>query len=109
MKQKSIIFSVISIIFIVLLVISLFNSLNSDESLRFSSFLEILQNAPEFTIEPINISISSDWGIFDFLRIFVNQFLGAVSFSLWLIQSVWNMFKFIGYFLFGFIRVSIGV
>lgn len=80
-SNVSIVFNVLLVFFVSVLLVNYFKaSLNSEHFLTFSSYLEFLSNAPtvDFTAVKVFNSITSNWGLFNFFRDFLNT-LGAFS------------------------------
>lgn len=76
----------------------------SDESpvFTFSSLLTVLQNSPTlpFSLSIDMLTISGDWGAFNFLKQFINWNLQPLSFFIFIIGNLINILSFLTYFLF---------
>lgn len=68
--------------FCFLLVVSVFRVANGGYALTFQSFLDSIQNMPSITdfVANLDLTITADWGIFNFLRDFINV-LGTLTTS----------------------------
>lgn len=89
----------LGIVLFVLLFMNLFyGALGHTEPLTFTGFFEYMSNfnfdVSSFT--NIDMTIYSDWGLFNFLRDFINQFTGILSLSL----TIMGLLGFVVVFLF---------
>lgn len=73
--------SIVIVIFTILFVVSYVRSLLGASDITFASFLEFIQSVPEvsFASTFIDLTIVGDWGIFEFLRNFLNIFTNIFS------------------------------
>lgn len=94
---------VFRLVFFVIIIVTFGSVLFSPEPLGFTfrSFLEMLQNAPsiesDFTID--SLTITGDWGVFNFLKTFLNWNLKPIAFVLFLVKNLINVLMFLFYFL----------
>lgn len=99
-------FSILIILVCLLFVIAFFRSINGSEPLTFTGLLETLSNSPQIALTNfLDFSIYGDWGIFDFLRDFINTFSSFLSVIVWLFSQI---FQCIQYFVFIIDFVFIG-
>ncbi len=75
--------------FCFLLIVSFFRIASGGYALTFQSFLDSIQNMPSITNFAANfdLTISADWGVFNFLRDFINM-LGTLTGSAVYISSL---------------------
>lgn len=100
-KAKSILLFVASSIFVLLLIIALIRNVNGYNHISFSSFLDYLSNSPK-VIPLLSISdftITGSWGLFEFLRNFLNIFTQLFGIIIWFGSSIINIFLYAFYFL----------
>lgn len=104
--------NVITLVFAIILVFCVFRLLFGNRPpLTFESFLSVLEDAPVVDISPImqrlndKLTITADWGVFNFLRDFFNLFTGLMSFGTFVSVSMSNFIIYLTYFL----RFLIGV
>lgn len=94
--------SIFSIIIIIIIGFSLIRVINGGSPLTFSSFLDLLQNSPVINM-PFrwfnDLTITSDWGLFNFLRDFINLNAGIVSVLACIAVGFINFFIYVFYFL----------
>lgn len=99
--------SLLSIILILCLIFNLFLSISGNTGAYFSfeKFLEVCSHVPTVPMSWLsNIHISSDWGIFNPVRDFINVLGSFLQVCLFVSNSVINTLLFIGYFI-GFVIV----
>lgn len=93
--------TVFSIIIVILLSISLIRVLNSGDSISFSSFLEMLRDSPSINM-PFRIfkdlTITADWGVFNFLRNFINVLGNITSVAVFISAGLANVLLYLVYF-----------
>lgn len=77
------------------------------EPFNLDTLLTILQNSPTIELTSPNVTITGDWGIFDFLRNILNMFQHFVDFITSTIQLILNFFGFVSYYLFNFLGVQL--
>lgn len=98
-------FHIFNIIFLVILVMCVIRFTFTGTTITFTGFLEFLQSCPSIDMPSsvINsLNIPNSWGMFDFIRTFINS-LGTITGTiLWLITNLLNGLMFIFYFI-GFI------
>lgn len=101
MKSKSIILNLFFLLFCILLIFSLVRILNNGSPLTLSSFLDYLSTAPQLVANGgfINLSIVADWGVFNFLRDFLNIFAGLLSCLIYLGSMIIQLITYIIWFL----------
>lgn len=96
----SIIFRVIFIIFCAILISNIIKTLFSSNTVTFTSFLNYITSVPQistnFSME--TIYISTDWGVFDFVRIFLNTIMMPINLSVFISRNLWNCLLYIIYF-----------
>ena len=96
---------IFNIIFLVILAMCVIRFTFTNTTISFTSFLEFLQNCPSIEMPSSiinNLSITDSWGVFDFLRNFINSLGTILGTVLWLIGNLLNGIVFIFYFI-GFI------
>ena len=96
---------IFNIIFLIILAMCVIRFTFTNTTISFTSFLEFLQNCPSIEMPSsfINsLSITDSWGVFDFLRNFINSLGTILGTVLWLIGNLLNGIVFIFYFI-GFI------
>lgn len=96
---------IFNIIFLVILVMCVIRFTFTNSTISFTGFLEFLQNCPSVQMPSSfinNLTITESWGIFDFLRNFVNSLGTILGTVLWLIGNLLNGIVFIFYFI-GFV------
>lgn len=96
---------IFNIIFLVILIMCVIRFTFTSTTISFTSFLEFLQNCPSIEMPNSiinNLSITDSWGVFDFLRNFINSLGTILGTVLWLISNLLNGIVFIFYFI-GFI------
>lgn len=99
--KKSILFSVLSFIIVIGLLVSLLASLAmQDFNFSLSYFLQIVSSVPDVTgVFTFNdLTITGSWGIFDFLRNFLNLFTSVLSFLVLLVGNLVQVVVYIFYF-----------
>lgn len=108
MKKFSYI-GIFGIVVFILISISLYTyfSTGSPSSISFSSFLDVLAKAPNVDISwsMVDLTIYSDWGVFNFVKYFLNAQALCFEFSLFIVGALWQGLNYIVYFfnvLFGF-------
>ena len=96
---------IFNIIFLVILVMCVIRFTFTNSTISFTSFLEFFYYCPSVQMPSSfinNLTITESWGIFDFLRNFVNSIGTILGTALWLIGNLLNGIVFIFYFI-GFI------
>lgn len=96
---------IFNIIFLVILTMCVIRFTFTNTTISFTSFLEFLQNCPSIDMPSSlikNLSITESWGVFDFLRNFINSLGTILGTVVWLIGNLLNGITFIFYFI-GFI------
>ena len=96
---------IFNIIFLIILAMCVIRFTFTNTTISFTSFLEFLQNCPSIEMPSsfINsLSITDSWGVFDFLRNFINSLGTILGTVLWLIGNLLNGIVFIFYFI-GFV------
>lgn len=90
---------IFSILFIVVFYGSLRNG-NSD-SFTFNYLLEVFTNAPEVDVSwsYVDLTIYTDWNVFNFLRDFINLSISIIEFGLFIIGCIWQGLNYIFYLL----------
>lgn len=97
---------IMRIVLIILLFFTLgnvfFSSSGQSSVFTFSSLLTVLQNAPSlpFNLTVDALTISGDWGAFNFLKQFLNWNLKPLSFVIFLVGNLINILTFLSYFLY---------
>ncbi|HIU06667.1 MAG TPA: hypothetical protein IAC46_03680 [Candidatus Onthoplasma faecigallinarum] len=93
--------SVLIIILCIILVISVIRIVFGGSNISFSAFLNYIQNVPQIEfIGDVNMfSINGDWGLFDFLKNFLNSIMSIFNFLVWLCFQLFNCLSYIFYFL----------
>lgn len=94
-----------SLILVILIGVSLIRILKSGSGdvVTFGSLLDLLRDAPQISSDVLTfveqIEIISDWGIFNFLRDFINDLVDLWSVLIWLGSSIVDLIIYIFYFL----------
>ena len=96
---------IFNIIFLIILAMCVIRFTFTNTTISFTSFLEFLQNCPSIDMPETfinNLVVTDSWGVFDFLRTFVNSLGTIFGTILWLLNNLLNGILFIFYFI-GFI------
>lgn len=94
-----------SLILVILIGVSLIRILKggSGDIVTFGSLLDLLRDAPQISSEVLTfveqIEIIGDWGVFNFLRDFINDLVDLWSVLIWLGSSIVDLIIYIFYFL----------
>ena len=101
------IFSFVLLILVLCGFCSYLFEVNNGEPLTFTSFLNILSNAPEIdnSFFVVDLTIYGDWGSFEVFRLLFNSFSSIIELLLFLVSCLLEGVEFILYFirsLFGF-------
>lgn len=96
--------SIFHYVFMLLFIVSFFYAVSgTEQNLTFSGLLSILENAPSIPTDWIGIfsdlTIKDNWGLFEFLRSFLNSIMGIISFGLYLVTGAAQLIVYIGYFI----------
>lgn len=93
--------SIVIVIFTILFIVSYVRSLTGASEITFTSFLEFIQTVPEisFANSFIDLTILGDWGIFDFLRNFLNVFTNIFSVLIYLFGGLVQLLTYLVYLL----------
>ena len=93
-------YRVLSIVLSLLIVVALMRSLLGFQPIYFSSFLESLSQSPtvDITLSMTDLTIVGDWGLFDFLRNFINLFTGVISLLSFFATGLINLVLYLLYF-----------
>lgn len=99
--------SIILAIFIAIFIIAVARVLLGSAPLTFRGFLDSLINCPTIDISTniIDFTIAGSWGVFDFLRVFINGISQVLNTSVFIIGLLINLLLVILWvvgFLFGF-------
>lgn len=91
-----------TVVFMAIFLLAFFSAASgSDNTITFTSFLNALADSPSIDTSWIktfnDLRISSDWGVFDFLRDFINTLMDIVSVMLWIITGVAQLIVYVGY------------
>lgn len=91
--------SVVIVIFTILFIVSYVRSLVGAGEITFTSFLEFIQTVPEvsFATNFIDLTILGDWGVFDFLRNFLNIFTNLISVIVYLFGGLVQLLLYVVY------------
>lgn len=66
----------------------------------FTGFLEFLPTIPNLTLSPEFLgSIAGDWGIFEFLRLFINSLISILGVGLYACSCILQVITFVSWFL----------
>lgn len=92
------------IAFFVLFVLMFYSvATGSSQEVTFSSLLDILSGAPVIDNSWVqsfrDLSISSDWGVFNFLRDFLNTLMQIISFALYIVSGLVQVVVYFAYFI----------
>ena len=92
---------ILGLVTILLILAVIFRVSSGFPNPSFSSFLEVISNSPVFDISLSipSISTGNDWGIFEFMRNFINGLISITNFGVWLSTSLVEVLLFIFYFL----------
>lgn len=103
MTNKRVIFSgIFYFIIMVLLAFALYHTLTMDDTqLTFSSLLDWLHNFHPILpdVQYVSNAIAGDWGLFEFLRVFLNIFIEVFDFALYAVKSFINLLSYISGFI----------
>lgn len=93
--------SLVIVIFSILFIVSYVRSLFGASDLTFTSFLEFIQSVPQvsFSNTFIDMTILGDWGIFEFLRQFINIFTNILSVLIFLFGGLVQLIMYLVYLL----------
>ena len=95
-------FSILGIVFMLILMAALLRKLSGGSSIpTFTSFLEMLTSVPDISIPFINAGIIQqlgDWGIFNFLRDFLNIFIDLLNIVVFLCNGFIQINLYVIYF-----------
>ena len=81
--------NIIIIICCILLFLSLIRTVYNKDSVSLVSFVDFLQTAPNIAFSSfVDFTITADWGVFNFLRSFLNIFTGALSVLIFIGASI---------------------
>lgn len=98
---KGVLSSVMLILFIILFYRTLQG--NISEPFTFSGFLNTLANVPDVSLSWVSgwpdLTITADWGVFDFLRVFINSIGDSFEIIIYFIGGVLQLIFFIVYIL----------
>lgn len=95
-------FGFFNVAFLMLFVIMFFSvATGSDQKITFSSLLEILADSPVISFDWVEsfreISITSDWGWFNFLKDFLNLIIEVFGFLLYIVDGLIQVVAYIVY------------
>lgn len=85
--------NIILTIFIVLFVINFFRSIVDGVPLTFGAFLETLETVPSVSLDLAIPSLAGagDWGLFEFLRTFLNSIIGILNIGIFFTSNIINL------------------
>lgn len=96
---------IFNIIFLTILIVCVIRFTFTGTTITFTGFLDFLQSCPSIDMPSSvidNLTIPNSWGMFDFIRTFINS-LGTITGTiLWLLTNLLNGLMFIFYFI-GFV------
>lgn len=97
-------YSILSILLVLLLLFAVFRALTGGGPyLTFSMLLDALKDAPSIDLSNLTVfnqlHISSDWGLLNFLKDFLNFFVDILSVVGYLGAGLVNLCIYFGYFL----------
>lgn len=85
-------------VFSLLLIVGIIRTTMGAEPITFGYILQSLQNCPNLVISPFSdLSIQGDWGLFDFLRSFLNGVATIIGYLLYFCSLILQAILFIGY------------
>lgn len=94
--------SVFKVLVCILILVSLWRLLGGVSPVSFGSFLEYMSNAPVISM-PFkffnDLTIVSDWGLFNFIRDFINLNTGVIGVLVFLATGAINAIQYITYFI----------
>lgn len=68
-------------------------------SFTFSSFLAMLNDVPQIPLRSMQtFNITSDWGVFDFFRIFLNTVMMPLNLTVFVSANLWNCLLYVMFF-----------
>lgn len=83
---------IIGVIFLIIFIIAFARQLIGAEPLTFTSFLHTISSLPDVTVSTlIDYSIAGSWGLFDFLRIFINSMISVVNVLVYIGSLLYNL------------------
>ena len=93
---------ILSLVFSILLLVMIFRKFTGNSNTpTFTSFLDMLTNVKTPSIPFVNYSFSAlgDWGVFNFLRDFLNVFVDLFNVILFLVNGIMSLFQYVVSFL----------
>lgn len=93
---------ILSLVFLILLAVMIFRKFTGNNNIpTFTSFLEMLTNIETPTIPFVNYSFTSlgDWGVFNWLRDFLNVFVDLFNVILFLVNGIISLFQYVTNFI----------
>lgn len=99
-------FGIFKIVIFLLIFISIIRILRDSfaDVPTFESLLDLLHNVPQLSDDFLNFSrqlpITSDWGLLNEFRYFINSLIDFWSVMMWISAGIVDFFLFISYFLF---------
>lgn len=101
------IFSSMLAIFVIVFVVCLYRMCADLPMYSFDNFLNSLSGVPDVTFTLYsNDPLAGDWGIFDFLRTFLNTIANIVNFIVYAISMLLQILVFVWYFIQSFFVVA---
>lgn len=98
-KSSKIILRVLLIVSVCLVLLALIRTINGGTPVTFSGFLEYVSNCPNITSRAwLDYTIYADWGVFNFLRDFLNIFTSLFSVLLYVFANLVQIVLYVGYF-----------
>lgn len=90
------------VVFLFLFVIMFFSvATGSNQEVTFTSLLEVLSDSPVISSDWVesfrDLSIGSDWGIFNFLKDFLNTIIQVIGFLLYIVNGLVQVVVYIAY------------
>lgn len=93
---------ILSLIFCILLIVMIFRKFTGNNNTpTFTSFLDMLTNVKTPSIPFVNFSFTvlGDWGVFNFLRDFLNVFVDLFNVILFLVNGIISLFQYVTSFI----------
>lgn len=93
---------ILSLVFLILLAVMIFRKFTGNNNTpTFTSFLDMLTNIETPTIPFVNYSFTTlgDWGVFNWLRDFLNVFVDLFNVILFLVNGIISLFQYVTNFI----------